>query len=545
MSLTKVSYSMILGAPINVDDYGADPTGITDSSDAIQAALDSGATSIMFTGQYKVSKQLVVTNDYQNLFASGAEAAIITETTVAANALASSAGLGVITVLGSNYVQIRNIHVDQTANTTVGCDSFLFFQSTNGKVLFSRSSNSTGNGIHFYDACNDALIQGNTCYESVYDGILFHARSHRARIVDNLVQNTTVAGIEVEGRIGSGDGDIQRCSDVVISNNVIRNTAQSNEGVLVIFGSNITVANNIFDTVDGVHFIGAINCVVDSNSFVGCWNLFVNDNGTVSSGFTLHDGSSDVVVTNNTFYTADWPASPRWEGFIQLRNISNCLITGNEIYASTGSTLNAVIFCLDTSTVGSDIGTLAVVKINNNTVVTDQGHNPAITVFYGKSTSGNSNPFTGVEITNNRLNVGYQANIFGPTPPAASNSYFVSDLASYSSAVLQNFIFERNTIASCNPIWFYTAGTAAMTNCSVSYNTFKSLSATQGIYFTAGTALTVTYCKFDGNRFYDTGSTPIAIGANVVLGATNTMVGNIAKGSSLNSQTPTQAGNVF
>lgn len=40
MSLTKVSYSMITGAPVNVLDYGADPTGVADSTSAIQAAID-------------------------------------------------------------------------------------------------------------------------------------------------------------------------------------------------------------------------------------------------------------------------------------------------------------------------------------------------------------------------------------------------------------------------------------------------------------------------------------------------------------------------
>ena len=39
MSLTKASYSMIGGAPLNVLDYGADPTGIVDSKPAIQLAV--------------------------------------------------------------------------------------------------------------------------------------------------------------------------------------------------------------------------------------------------------------------------------------------------------------------------------------------------------------------------------------------------------------------------------------------------------------------------------------------------------------------------
>lgn len=40
MALTKVTYSMIKGAAINVLDYGADPTGTNDSTAAIQAAID-------------------------------------------------------------------------------------------------------------------------------------------------------------------------------------------------------------------------------------------------------------------------------------------------------------------------------------------------------------------------------------------------------------------------------------------------------------------------------------------------------------------------
>jgi len=44
MSLTKTSYSMINGAVVNVLDYGADSTGATDSTAAIQAALNYAAS---------------------------------------------------------------------------------------------------------------------------------------------------------------------------------------------------------------------------------------------------------------------------------------------------------------------------------------------------------------------------------------------------------------------------------------------------------------------------------------------------------------------
>jgi len=43
MALTKVSYSMITGAPVNVLDFGADPTGATNSAPAIQLAVNFAA----------------------------------------------------------------------------------------------------------------------------------------------------------------------------------------------------------------------------------------------------------------------------------------------------------------------------------------------------------------------------------------------------------------------------------------------------------------------------------------------------------------------
>jgi hypothetical protein len=45
MSLTKASYSMVSGAPVNILDFGADPTGVSDSAAAIQAALIAAANA--------------------------------------------------------------------------------------------------------------------------------------------------------------------------------------------------------------------------------------------------------------------------------------------------------------------------------------------------------------------------------------------------------------------------------------------------------------------------------------------------------------------
>lgn len=69
MSLTKVTYSMVNGAPLNILDYGADPTGNIDSTAAIQAAIDSVGSddTILFpVGTYKITSTLTYTGSPGN-----------------------------------------------------------------------------------------------------------------------------------------------------------------------------------------------------------------------------------------------------------------------------------------------------------------------------------------------------------------------------------------------------------------------------------------------------------------------------------------------
>jgi len=58
MSLTKASYSMVTGAPANVLDYGADPTGVADSTTAIEDAIATGRRVRIPAGTYKCNVQI-------------------------------------------------------------------------------------------------------------------------------------------------------------------------------------------------------------------------------------------------------------------------------------------------------------------------------------------------------------------------------------------------------------------------------------------------------------------------------------------------------
>ena len=65
MSLTKASYSMITGAVVNVIDFGADPTGATDSTVAIQAAINSVTNGTVYfpNGTYSINTTLNIDAD--------------------------------------------------------------------------------------------------------------------------------------------------------------------------------------------------------------------------------------------------------------------------------------------------------------------------------------------------------------------------------------------------------------------------------------------------------------------------------------------------
>lgn len=69
MSLTKVSYSMVTGSPVNILDYGADNTGTVDSSPAIQAAIlqtyaTGGGAIYCPAGQYRLDTTITFPEDY-------------------------------------------------------------------------------------------------------------------------------------------------------------------------------------------------------------------------------------------------------------------------------------------------------------------------------------------------------------------------------------------------------------------------------------------------------------------------------------------------
>ena len=65
MALTKVSYSMITGAPGNVLDYGADPSGVSSSVAAINAAIAANQQLVFPPGTYLLNDEIAIDKNIQ------------------------------------------------------------------------------------------------------------------------------------------------------------------------------------------------------------------------------------------------------------------------------------------------------------------------------------------------------------------------------------------------------------------------------------------------------------------------------------------------
>lgn len=140
MSLTKVTNSMISGAAANVVDYGADPTGVANSTAAFAAAI--AASKHIFIPQGTFLVDTILLSDVKGYLVEGAST---TGTIVKGTASATK----VLQVTGSTpgglntYNVFKNFTVDMTLmnSTTPGASVGVFMKNTWGASFYNVNVN--------------------------------------------------------------------------------------------------------------------------------------------------------------------------------------------------------------------------------------------------------------------------------------------------------------------------------------------------------------------------------------------------------------------
>jgi hypothetical protein len=315
MALTKVTYSMIESAPANVLNYGADPTGVADSTAALNAALDASNQVFMPAGTYKVSSGQLSFNTGNELFG-------VFGKTIINGTLWNGYIFAVETV---NDVQISNITVNSafssrpltiTNSNRVTVRNCTFNDGTNDGIYIQ-----TGNGISILDCyINDAFRNGI----SVIGGT-----------------NITIDGCEIVGTNASRAGgspfsgiDVEpdpgnEVDGIVINNNYIFNWGGHGCAFAGISPSEIrnakctnnTIINSGFDCI-AVLGANTQNVVIDSNTiYTGSRGVFSNNVGATPA---------EILISNNSIFPRSGVTTALG---IEFQVDTQALIIGNKITA--------------------------------------------------------------------------------------------------------------------------------------------------------------------------------------------------------------------
>lgn len=302
MALTKIHPRMISGHVASVIDYGADPTGVADSKDAIQAAMDASEAVYFPSGTYFISGGLQYGNN--------------------------------ATLFGDGETSIIKLTNNSNAN--------MFFPN----ITFGTEASPTNNSVDdvtFRDLCLDQNFTDGTFAESV---MTIAAISAKNMCVQNVhFKNPQGDCIYISNKYGGLAStvvpyDIQISNCRFTGNNVNRN------GISVITGFQIRITGNHFykmtrDTMPGpidlepnetselIH-----NVVIANNTFNQC-------HGSVTTYITATDATDydsirNISIINNVFdeQTADDPYAAETQSYIAIYNAKNVTVSGNCLYGA-------------------------------------------------------------------------------------------------------------------------------------------------------------------------------------------------------------------
>lgn len=222
MALTKVTYSMIVGAPVNVKDYGAVGNGTTDDTAAIAAACAASSSVYFPAGTYAV--RTVTINNSCVLTGVGEGNTKITRVAAFAsedsdliqfNGTDASPGSTML-----NFVEIYGIGFNFSAHTYSGAD--------------------THSCVRIY-LCNNITIQNCSFYRGPFHGVKING-SLNIRVENNTFTECGFDGIGIGGS-GNLPGAALYTEKVIITDNIFDNIFNGSN--IQVFVDKIIVNNNI------------------------------------------------------------------------------------------------------------------------------------------------------------------------------------------------------------------------------------------------------------------------------------------------------------
>lgn len=354
MSLTKVTYSMIYGSPVNVLDFGADPTGAAFSSVAFQAAIDAAAGKpvLIPQGTYKFNVGLVynttglgVTQGLKLIGYDMNTTVLDNRTGGALITATNGATAGVFTDFQENVI-LEQFTISNSTSAANGTGVKLTgIRGATLNYLFVKDQ--TNIGIYLYSQVGDE----DPCIH--------------VDIAQCHVEGCTNSGIRALGTTGGVHGaiNIDQCRVIdngtgidffSVQNSNIQSCAIAYNALYGVYLTSSTgyskecvVFNNEFDSNGGsqLRIVEAVNTTVDSNAWVVNAGYAVTRNidiaaTAVNVSMVNNRPRSDAGRTGLTMYAIDSGATvisiedTDWSSWVGAGNTQYSYAGGNTVVLS-------------------------------------------------------------------------------------------------------------------------------------------------------------------------------------------------------------------
>lgn len=313
MSLTKVSFSMIDGAPVNVLDFGAIGDGTTDDSVAFQQAIDyigaNNKTLYIPAGEYLINTQVEIVNASNpiNIFGQGKDTIIKTTATINGVIKISGANPDVDVTRFFNGVNIQKLRFNGPARYSLPkAGTGLFINGCQGTILENVFFYGWDNSVRFYNSdlitiANSQFQANNVGITTFQDGFAVGGQANSFTVYGSWINNNTTWGIEYQGGL----------KPTIFGNNFSSNGTSINLGYTSLPSASVsspTIHSNYFEG-DNTNCIilGGLAGIV-KGGLVTANNFLVKTSTTVinCANVDVNSGTAGpLVINNNLMFPTD------------------------------------------------------------------------------------------------------------------------------------------------------------------------------------------------------------------------------------------------
>ena len=378
MSLTKASYSMIQGAPINLLDYGADKTGATNCHDAFVAAIAAtpiGGMLYIPVGTFKLTQRLTITKAI-NIVGEGVGSIILIDVGQTEVGIVFGVDTPSVYITGCNWknfailgganscfvglllLQVNtsffeNIHV-RVGNPTNGVAVWIRFAVENYYNFIISSSITYGvtTGTPYNAVlCTSDLGAGQVCNSNFFNLNIIGATTgltiNTAGITDagnNVISGTYIA-------LTAWAIKLQTCKAAVIENCNLEDVGISGSNIILNTCIYIQIrGTNVYSNVLGFNDVQLQSCYATYIDGLRCNRLSIDagSSNTYLLG-VLYQGNTDAGLYNSGTLANEFVV-PSWS--IKGTTVGGTLVIQPDFEVDTTASSAQITFGRESGTAG-------------------------------------------------------------------------------------------------------------------------------------------------------------------------------------------------